>query len=131
MAGFDFGVMAPILGEYFDTDVMDIGRSTLVTLPDGSTSVTDPKVPIYTNVPCHISFDTVDNPDPVSVGSIPIIQALRINCAVGIDLQNADYVTARKLAADGTALEEYTGTIGAPATSQSRQTALMALRQGV
>jgi len=131
MAGFDFGQIGSIIGNYMDTDEIDIGRSTLITLPDGSPTVTDPKIPIYTNVKCHLSFNSTDNPDPVSVGSVPIIMSITINCPIGVDLQNADYIMARKLAADGTVLEEYQGTIGAPATSQSRQSAVMEMRQAV
>jgi len=128
---FDFGKIGEIVGNVMDSDEIDIGRSTLITLPDGSTTVTDPKFPIYKHVKCHLSFNSTDNPDPVSVGSVPIIMSITINCPVSVDLQNADYIIARKLAADGTILEEYQGTIGAPATSQSRQSAVMEMRQAV
>jgi len=128
---FDFGKIGEIVGNVMDSDEIDIGRSVPITLPDGSSGVTDPKVPIYKNVKCHLSFNSTDNPDPVSVGSVPIIMSITINCPVTVDLQNADYIIARKLAADGTVLEEYQGTIGAPATSQSRQSAVMEMRQAV
>lgn len=128
---FDFGSIGSIIGDVMDSDRIDIGRSTIITLPDGSITVTDPNVPLYTDIPCHLSFSDIDNPDPVAVGSVPIIHALSINCAVGIDLQNADRIWARKLAADGTVLEVYEGVIGAPIVDQSRQTATMAVRQGV
>lgn len=128
---FDFGQMAPILSTYFDSDEIDVYRQEVITLPDGSITVTDPSIPRYTGIKAHISFADIDNPDPVAVGAVPIIHALRINCAVGIDLQNADRIVARKLAANGIVLEVYEGVIGAPVVNQSRQEATMAVRQGV
>lgn len=128
---FDFGSIGSIIGSVMDSDEIDIYRQETIVLPDGSITVTDPNIPRYTGEKCLISFSDVDNPDPVTVGSVPIIHAMRINCAVGIDLQNADRIVARKLAANGTVLEIYEGVIGAPVVNQSRQEATMAVRQGV
>ena len=131
MAGFDFGQIGGIIGDYMDADEIDVYRATLIELPDGSFAPSDPNTPFYSGIKVHISFSDVDNPDPVAVGAVPIIHALRINCAVGIDLQNADRIVARKLAFDGTVLETYEGVIGAPVVNQSRQEATMSVRQGV
>lgn len=115
----------------FDTDKMDIGRRIEIENPDGTTGETTPEQPIYTNVPCHISFSNVDNPDPNTAETRPIIKSLTINCSVDIDLQNGDLVTAYKLANDGTVIESYTGTIGEPTTSMSRKTADMEVRMNI
>lgn len=115
----------------FDTDKMDIGRRTEVVNPDGTTGETTPDVPIYTEVPCHISFNNVDNPDPNTAETRPIIQALTINCSLDVDLQNGDYITAYKLAYDGTVIETYRGVIGDPTSSMSRKSAIMQVRTDV
>lgn len=125
----DFGIIGDYIGDAFDTDKIDIGRSQLIMLPDGSTSVTDPKVPIYTNVSCHISSNQTPNPDSVTAGTVPIIVSITINCAVDIDLQNMDFIKARKLDASGNVLMEYEGSIGVPIVNQSRQEAIMVARQ--
>lgn len=130
MAGFDFGVIGDIIGSVMDTDEIDIGRWGTVTKPDGSTAPISPETPLYEKVPCHISFNTTDNPDPAAVGSIPIIVSLTISCSVNVDLQNADTITVRKLSHDHQELEGYKGMIGAPMTVQSRKSAIMAVRQG-
>ena len=130
MAGFNFGQIAPILSEYFDTDEIDVGRSEEITLPDGSETVTDPNTPKYERIPCHLSFNDVDNPNPAAVGSVPITHALTINCAIGVDLQNADHIWARKLSNTGTVLARYEGTIGEPVINQGRQSAVMQVRRG-
>lgn len=117
--------------EAFDTDKMDIGRRTEVTNPDGTTGETTPNIPIYTNIPCHISFDMVDNPNPNTAETRPVNQLLKISCSLNVDLQNGDYVTAYKLANDGTIIETYVGTIGEPTSSMSRKTAEMQVRTNV
>lgn len=131
MAGFDFGSIGNIIGSVMDSDQIDIGREELITMPDGSTTITDAKTPKYRNVSCHLSYNQTDNPDPTTVSSVPIIVSLTINCDVNVDLQNADHIWARKLSPTGEVLEEYEGTIGAPATNQSRKEAIMAVRQAV
>lgn len=125
----DFSIIGKYVGGYFDTDSIDIGRSQLITLPDGSTSVTDPDVPLHTDIKAYISENQTPNPDPVTAGTTPILVSLTINCAVGIDLQNADTITARKLSPDGNVLATYTGVIGVPIVNQSRQEAIMVARR--
>ena len=115
----------------FDTDKMDIGRATEVENPDGTTGETMPNQPMYSNVPCHISFSNVDNPDPNTAETKPIIKNLTINCSVDVDLQNGDLVTVYKLANDGSVIESYTGTIGEPTASMSRKTADMEVRMNI
>lgn len=130
MAGFDFGQIGTIIGGVMDTDEIDIGRSGLITLPDGSVTSIDSKEPYWRNIPCHLSYNQTDNPDPATAGAIPINVSLTINCGVSVDLQNADRIWARKLSATGEILERYEGTIGAPTTNQGRKEAIMAIRQG-
>lgn len=122
------------IGEFiqaFDTDKMDIARRMTVVNPDGTTGETMSGTPLYENVACHISFSNIDNPNPNTAPTRPIIEALTINCPVTVDLQNGDFITAYKLAYDGTVLETYTGVIGEPSTSMSRKSASMQVRTDV
>lgn len=123
---FDFGQIGDILSEYMDSDEIDIGRQTKITLPDGSETIIDDVTPMYTNIKCHLSFGSVDNPDPSTVGASPTITSLTINCPSTTDLLEDDRIWARKLDADGNVLESYTGTCGMPQTNQSRKTANIA-----
>ncbi|KAK9679517.1 hypothetical protein QE152_g39996 [Popillia japonica] len=108
-----------------DSDEIDIGRQTTITLPDGSETIVDDVTPMYTNIKCHLSFGSVDNPDPSTVGANPIITSLTINCPISTDLRESDRIWARKLDAAGNVLESYTGMCGAPQTNQSRKTAII------
>lgn len=123
---FDYGQIGDIVAEYMDSDEIDIGRAAVITLPDGSITVTDDNTPIYTNVKCHLSPKSTDNPDPATVGANPIITSIEINCPVSVDLREGDRIWTRTLATSGNVLEQYTGKCGMPQTSQSRKTAIVA-----
>ena len=115
----------------FDTDRMDIYRRMEIINPDGTTGETDLTNPIYKDVPCHIAFNTADNPDPNTVDTEPIIVGIQINCGLEVDLQKDDYIKAYKLSNNGDVLETYTGIIGFPTTDQARTSAQMQMRTDV
>lgn len=117
--------------QLLDTDKIDIARRTEIINPDGTTGESTIDVPLYKDVACHISFNQVDNPDPNTAETRPIIKALTINCPIEVDLQNGDYITAYKLAFDGTTIETYKGVIGEPTSSMSRKTADMQVRTNI
>lgn len=115
----------------FDTDKMDIYRRMEIQNPDGTTGETSTDTPIYKDVACHIAFIIADNPNPETIDTKPVVVGLQINCPLEVDLQNNDYVIAKKLANDGTVLETYKGIIGFPTTSQSRKSAEMKMETDV
>lgn len=115
----------------FDTDKIDIARRLPVVNPDGTTGETMDNVPLYTGVYCHLSINNIDNPDPNTAETRPVNKALTINCPLEVDLQNGDYITAYKLANDGSVIETYSGVIGEPSSSMSRKSATMQVRTDV
>ena len=115
----------------FDTDKIDIARKMEIYNPDGTIGESGVNTPLYSDIYCHISFESVDNPNPNTSETKPIIKALTINCSLDVDLQNGDYITAYKLAADGTVIETYSGVIGEPTSSMSRKTANMQVRTNI
>lgn len=115
----------------FDTDKIDISRKIEITNPDGTTGESMGDTPLYKDIYCHISFESIDNPDPNTAETKPIIEALTINCSLDIDLQNGDYITAYKLDNEGNIIETYKGTIGEPSSSMSRKTASMQVRTNI
>ena len=115
----------------FDTDKIDIARRTEIVNPDGTTGESGVETPLYTNIPCHISFSQIDNPDPNTAETRPIIKALVINCSLDVDLQNGDFITAYKLANNGDVIETYSGVIGEPTSSMSRKSANMEVRTNI
>ena len=115
----------------FDTDKMDIYRRLEIINPDGTTGETSENIPLYTDIECHIAFITADNPDSATSESQPIIVGLQINCGLEVDLQNGDYIIAKKLSNNGEILETYKGIIGEPTVSQSRKSAEMKMETDI
>jgi len=117
----------------FDTDKMDISRRIPVENPDGTSGETDEATPLYSNIPCHISFQQLDYPDTNASMSEtrPVNKVLKISCSTSIDLQNGDLITAYKLANNGDTIESYIGVIGEPSTTMSRKTVEMQVRTNV
>ena len=109
----------------FDTDSMTIYRRTEIINPDGTSGETSDKVPLYTDIPCHIDFISSDNPDGATAETQPIIVGIRLHCGLEVDLQNGDYIVANKLSNEGDILETYKGMIGEPTVTQSRKSAEM------
>lgn len=130
MDKINFGIISNAL-KLLDTDIMDIGRRVEVVNPDGTTGETNPQIPLYTNIPCHISFVTADNPDANTVDTKPTITGLKINCSLEVDLQKGDYITAKKLDNQGIVLETYKGIIGFPTVTESRKSAEMEMRTDI
>ncbi|WP_110954782.1 hypothetical protein [Anaerosinus massiliensis] len=121
------------IGKYmkiFDTDKIDIGRRQEIVNEDGSTGETSPNDPIYVDVPCHLSFKTIDNPDIKTFTTKPKILVMKIECDLSVDLQNNDYVTARKCKGS-TVVATYQGNIGDPAADQNRKWSIMNIREDI
>lgn len=126
----DFSIMREPL-QIFDTDSIDIGRRQTIINPDGTEGETNPTTPLYIDIPCHITFETIDNPDSATVDTDPVISVMTISCDVSVDLQNNDYITARVQDVNGNVLETYTGSIGFPEIVAGRKSAKMAMRKDV
>lgn len=108
----DFTRLSAPISNALDSDYIDIYRQ----FED------NPERDLFaSNVKCHISIKTSDNPNPENVDVQPIITSLRIHCDTSVDLQNNDYIIAKKCDLLGNALHYYAGIIGEPAVSMARQ----------
>ena len=110
MRGFDFGQIGDIVSNVMDTDYIDIKRNVNGSL-----------VEMYSNVPCHIAYMSVDNPDPLNVDVKPIIQGMTIHVPLWVDVRNDDFIIAKKMDSNGNAAGIYSGRCGNPVVSQGRK----------
>ena len=69
MSGFNFGQISDVVSNVMDSDFIDIKRDSGGKLEE-----------VYSNVPCHLAFNSTDNPDPNSVDTKPIIQSINVHC---------------------------------------------------
>lgn len=110
MSGFNFSSIGNVISELFDTDYIDIKREVNGNLSE-----------VYSNVPCHVAFSSVDNPDPSSVDVKPVIQSITVHCPLYVDVQNNDFLVAKRMGADWSVLAVYSGRCGNPVVSQGRK----------
>ena len=110
MAGFDFGRIGGTVARFMDTDFIDIRRDVGGKLQE-----------LYSNIPCHVAYASVDNPDPTTVDVRPVVQSLTVHCALWVDVRNNDFIVAKKTGSDGSLLAAYSGRCGNPVVSQGRK----------
>ena len=116
MSGFNFAQIGNVMSEFFDSDFIDIKR-------DAGSSLQE----LYSNIPCHISFNSTDNPDPTSVDTKPIIQSINVHMPLWVDIKNNDFIIAKRMDNAGNLLMTYSGRCGNPIVSQGRQKVLMSM----
>lgn len=116
MSGFNFGQIGNIMSELFDSDFIDIKRDNGSDLQE-----------VYSNIPCHIAFNSTDNPDPTSVDTKPIIQSINVHMPLWVDIKNNDFLIAKRMDSEGNLLKTYSGRCGNPIVSEGRQKVLMTM----
>lgn len=116
MSGFNFEQIDNIISELFDTDFLDVRRDVGSELQE-----------IYSNIPCHIAFNSADNPDPTSVDTKPIIQSVNIHTPNWVDIRNNDFLVAKRMDNKGNILIVYSGRCGNPVVSQGRKKVVMSM----
>lgn len=108
----NFESISDIIHNKFDIDLMDIKRKG---------------IEIYSNIPCNIQINQADNPDPTAVDVTPIVSSLTVHMPNYIDIQNNDYIVAKRMSYDNKILEVYSGVCGFPAVWQARKSVNMAM----
>lgn len=116
MNGFNFAQIGEIMSEFFDSDFIDIKRDVGSNLQE-----------MYSNIPCHIAFASTDNPDPTTADTKPIIQSINVHMPLWVDIQNNDFIVAKRMDNKGNLLKTYSGRCGNPIVSQGRQKVLMTM----
>lgn len=116
MSGFNFGQISDVVSNVMDSDFIDIKRDSGGKLEE-----------VYSNVPCHLAFNSTDNPDPNSVDTKPIIQSINVHCGNWVDIQNNDFIVGKRMDNQGNLLKVYSGRCGNPIVSQGRQKVLMTM----
>lgn len=114
MAGFNFGKIGETISKVMDSDFIDIKRDINGKVQE-----------VYSNIPCHIAYSSIDNPDPLTVDIKPIIQAITVHLQLWVDIRNNDFIIAKKIGSDGSIVATYSGRCGNPVVSQGRKKVLM------
>lgn len=105
-----FEGISKIMHKHFDIDLIDIKRKG---------------IEIYSNIPCNIQINQSDNPDTTAIDVVPIVSSLTIHMEQYVDIQNNDYIVAKRMSSDRKILEVYTGVCGFPSVWQARKSVNM------
>lgn len=108
-------------------DKMDITRYIDKDNGDGTTQTVLSDTPVYTDVPCRISFSSDENPADTDIDNTPLKQTPKIFCKVSADLQAGDYITVRRFNDDGEVIATYSGKVGLPNVYGSHKEALFSI----
>lgn len=111
------------------TDKMDINRYVDQSNEDGTTETVLPKLPIYTDVACRISFLSEESPKDGTVDDNPVKANPKIFCKTTADVQPGDFITVRRLDDAGNVMATYSGQIGLPSTYITHKEALFLIKE--
>lgn len=119
---------SPIITTMF-TDKMDIRRYVDKDNDDGTTDTVMSDSPIYTNVPCRVSFSSEDNPRDNEVDDVPVKNIPKIFCKVDVDIKAGDLITVKRFDDDNNVIATYTGKLGLPSTYITHKEALFSIEE--
>ena len=119
---------APIIESMFN-DKMDINRYIDVANSDGTTDTRLSDAPIYTNVPCRVSFSTYDNPRDNEVDNVPVKNVPKIFCKLNADIKAGDFITVRRYSDNGQVIATYAGKVGLPSVLITHKEALFSIER--
>lgn len=109
------------------TDKMDIRRYVDKNNDDGTTDTVMSDSPIYTNVPCRVSFSSEDNPRDNNVDDVPVKNIPKIFCKVDADIKAGDLITVKRFDDDSNVIATYTGKLGLSSTYITHKEALFSI----
>lgn len=122
------GAFAAIITTMF-SDRMDITRYIDKENKDGTTETVLSDTPIYTDIPCRISFSSEENPGDTDIDNTPVKLSPKIFCKVGEDLREGDYITVRRFNDNNEVIATYSGKVGLPAVLISHKEALFSINR--
>ena len=111
------------------TDKMDIRRYVDKDNDDGTTDTVMSDNPIYTNVPCRVSFSSEDNPRDNDVDDVPVKNIPKIFCKVDADIKAGDLITVKRFDDDSNVIATYTGKLGLSSTYITHKEALFSIEE--
>lgn len=105
------GWIAPILKTLYQ-DRLTIYRYLTSTNTDGTTKVADNPTAIISDVPCRISFESMDSPGQMTESSNPISLSPKLFVGPEINILAGDRLSIARKDDQGTTHEVYVGLAG-------------------
>lgn len=122
------GDFAKIITTTF-ADKMSINRYVDKETEDGSTETILPDEPIYTDVPCRISFSFDESPKDREVDEVPVKNICKVFCSTNVDIRAGDFVTVNRFDDDRNVIATYSGKMGLPSVFITHKEALLSIER--
>jgi len=93
---------------------MSITKHVSIVNEDATTSITLSPTPLYTEVPCRLSFPRMESPQNEQIDETPIMTTPKLFCDILTDIHEADVIVVSRKTKLGALLATYKGIIGLP-----------------
>lgn len=111
-------------------DRMDIYRTSRAENDDNTTNISYEPEPLYTDVPCRLSFSSDDTGTDSEIDRTPVRFNPRLFCKPEVDIQAGDYVAVRRYADNGSVMITYEGLVARPSKYTTHQETFMRIDEG-
>ena len=112
------------------TDKMSINRYSNKDEEDGTTTTVLPDTPLYTDVPCRVSFlSSGEKPNDKDVDDTPIELVPKIFCQLSADLREGDFIVVNRFNDEGEVIATYAGKVGLPSVFITHKEALFSIEE--
>lgn len=111
-------------------DRMSINRYVDEEAEDGSTNTTLSDSPLYTNIPCRVSFlSSGEKPNDNDVDNVPVKDVPKIFCKLDTDIKAGDFITVTRFDDEGKVIATYAGKVGLPSVFITHKEALFSIER--
>ena len=111
-------------------DRIDIYRTTRCTNDDDTVDISYQPEPLYTDIPCRLSFNNDDTGSDSEVDRDPIKASPKIFSSIDVDWKAGDYVVVRRYTDEGRVSMTYRGRIALPTWYSTHQETFMRIDEG-
>lgn len=113
------------------TDKMSINRYVDKDNEDGTTDTVLSDTPLYTDVPCRVSFASTsrEKPNDTDIDDTPLEVVPKIFCKLDTDLKAGDFITVKRFNDEGEVIATYAGKVGLPSVFITHKEALFSIEE--
>lgn len=111
------------------TDRMSISRYQDRENSDETTDTILTDAPLYSDIPCRLSFASRENPEDSEVDDTPVKISPKIFCKRDVDIRAGDFITVKRFDDDGNIIASYSGKAGLPSVFITHKEALFIINE--
>ena len=111
------------------TDKMSINRYQERKNSDETIDTILQDIPLYSEVPCRLSFASRENPEDNEIDDVPIKISPKIFCKRDVDIKAGDFITVHRFDDDGNITASYSGKVGLPSVFMTHKEVMFTIEE--